>query len=95
MRKKQKYSIDKHKDRLKKIIESWNEIIEIINEEVPSGKEIEKILDSIGAPKSCDEIEIDKETCQMTFKTSKDIRDKYVLSRLYWDLGIIDSVEIY
>lgn len=95
MRKKQKYSIDKHKDRLKKIIESWNEIIEIINEEVPSGKEIEKILDSIGTPKSCDEIEIDKETCQMTFKTSKDIRDKYVLSRLYWDLGIIDCVEIY
>jgi hypothetical protein len=27
----------------------------------------------------------------MTLKASKDIRDKYVLSRLLWDLGLLDD----
>ena len=50
------------------------------------------VLDAIGAPKSCNEIGIDKKILPMTFKTSKDIRDKYVLPRLCWDLGIIDEI---
>ena len=59
---------------------------------IPS-KDVEKILDAIGAPKTCTEIGIDKETLPMTFKASKDIRDKYVLSRLCWDLGILDGIK--
>ena len=38
------------------------------------------------------EIGIDEELLPMTFKASKDIRDKYVLSRLAWDLGILDEI---
>ena len=38
------------------------------------------------------EIGIDEELLPMTFKASKDIRDKYVLSRLAWDLGIIEEI---
>lgn len=94
-KKEQKYSAEKHRARLDKIIDNWAEIIKIINEEVPPSEEIERILDSIGAPKTCDEIEINKEILPMTFKASKDIRDKYVLSRLCWDLGIIDDIRLY
>ena len=92
-KKEQKYSVEKHRARLDKIIDNWAEIIKIINEEVPSAAEIERILNSISAPKTCDEIGIDKEILPMTFKASKDIRDKYVQSRLCWDLGIIDDIE--
>jgi hypothetical protein len=28
----------------------------------------------------------------MIFRATKDIRDKYVLSRLLWDLGILDEM---
>ena len=28
----------------------------------------------------------------MTLKCTKDIRDKYVLTRLLWDLGILDEI---
>lgn len=94
-KKKQKYSAEKHRARLDKITDNWAEIIKIINEEVPPAKEIERILTSIGAPKTCNEIGIDKEILPMTFKASKDIRDKYVLSRLCWDLGIIDDIRLY
>ena len=88
-----KYSVSKHKSRFEKIIANWDKILKIIGEEVIPSKEVEKILDAIGAPKTCTEIGIDKETLPMTFKASKDIRDKYVLSRLCWDLGILDSIK--
>ena len=90
-KKEQKYSVEKHRARLDKIINNWDEIIKIINEEVPSAEEIERILYSISAPKTCDEIGIDNKILPMTFKASKDIRDKYVLSRLCWDLGITED----
>ena len=91
--KEQKYNIEKHSERLGKIIGNWDNILQIINEEVPSSAQIERILDKIGAPKTCDEIGISSDIMPMTFKASKDIRDKYVLSRLCWDLGILDEIK--
>ena len=88
--KEQKYSVEKHKKRLEIIIEKWGKIQEIIREEIPTQKQIESILDKIGAPKTVQELGID---CDLftTFKATKDIRDKYVLSRLLWDLGVIEE----
>ena len=37
------------------------------------------------------EIGLDEDTLPMTFRATKDIRDKYVLSRLCFDLGIIQE----
>ena len=51
------------------------------------------ILDKIGAPKTAKEIGIDCDLAT-TLKATKDIRDKYVLSRLLWDLGVIAEQEI-
>ena len=86
-----KYNAEKHAKRLDVIIENWDNILKIVNEEVPSASEIEKILDTIGAPKSVKEIGIDESILPMTVKAAKDIRDKYVLPRLLWDLGILDE----
>ena len=86
-----KYNPEKHAKRLDVIIENWDNILKIVNEEVPSSSEIEKILDTIGAPKSVKEIGIDASVLPMTVKAAKDIRDKYVLPRLLWDLGILDE----
>lgn len=88
-----KYDLEKHKKRLDRIIENWDIILKIIDEEVPKSEKIEEILASAGVPASCEEIGIDKKILPMTFKASKDIRDKYVLSRLCWDLGIIDEIK--
>ena len=38
------------------------------------------------------EIGLEEEILPLTFKSAKDIRDKYVLPRLCWDLGIIDEI---
>ena len=29
---------------------------------------------------------------RLSFRATKDIRDKYVLSRLAWDLGVLDEL---
>lgn len=91
--KEQKYSVEKHEKRLEIIIEKWEKLQEIIREEIPMQKQIEVILDKIGAPKTAKDIGIDCDLAT-TLKATKDIRDKYVLSRLLWDLGVIAEQEI-
>ena len=90
--KEKKYDLDKHRERLDVIIDKWDEIIKIIDEELPSSEEIERLLASIDAPKSVEDIGMDKSILPMTLMATKDIRDKYILSRLLWDLGILEEV---
>lgn len=81
-----KYCKKKHKKRLEVILSKWDKIKEIIEKEIPSPNELERILDKIGAPKTYKElgIKVDEFT---VFSVAKDIREKYGLSRLLWDLG--------
>ena len=91
--KEQKYNLEKHKERLEIIICNWEKIIKVIDEEIPSVAELEKLYNKLGMPKTAEEIGIDEKIVPKTFEVTKDIRDKYVLSRLCWDLGIIDDVK--
>ncbi len=87
-----KYNKEKHKARLDTICEHWDEIQGIISEEIPTAREIEKLLDTIEAPKSCADFGLSEKDNKRTFEATKDIRDKYVLSRLCFDLGILDEI---
>ncbi len=87
-----KYDPEKHKVRLDIILDNWDSIISFVNEEIPSAKYIGDILDSIGAPKEMSDIGIDEATLPDTFYATSDIRDKYVLSRLAFDLGIREEL---
>ena len=83
-----KYNLNSHKKRFEIIIGKWDKITQIIKEELPNSKDFEALLDKLGLPKTMQEIGLDENILPMTFKATKDIRDKYVLSRLCWDLGI-------
>ncbi|MBQ7643348.1 MAG: sn-glycerol-1-phosphate dehydrogenase [Clostridia bacterium] len=85
-KKEGKYDLKSHKQRLEIIIKKWDKILEIIKKEIPTEKRIAEILDSVGIEKGKEELGIEG-SAQTTFKATKDIRDKYVLSRLVWDLG--------
>ena len=87
-KKEGKYNVEKHAIRLEKIIANWDEIIKIIDEEVPSFAKVVEILEQIGAPKTASELNKSNEEIAKTLVFSKDIRDKYVASRILWDLGI-------
>lgn len=90
--KEQKYNTQSHAKRIDIIIAKWYGILSIIEQELPTVSQLEKLFDNVGLPKSMEEIGIDNKLLPMTFKAAKDIRDKYVLPRLCWDLGIIDEV---
>ena len=92
-KKERKYDPAAHQKRLDVILENWDNILKIIDEELPSVEFLDQLMTDIHAPKTAADIGIDESIVPMTFVTSKDIRDKYVLPRLAWDLGIIDELK--
>lgn len=87
-----KYEPAAHEVRLEIILAKWGELMQIIREELPSVAEVENLLELIGVPKCLSDIGVEEELLPMIFRATKDIRDKYVLSRLMWDLGILDEL---
>jgi glycerol-1-phosphate dehydrogenase [NAD(P)+] len=86
--KEKKFTRENHQKRLNTIIEKWNAVISIINEELPSVEYLDEIFATLGLHKDFSYLGIDKDTEKRAFLYSGDIRDKYVLSRLAMDLGI-------
>lgn len=90
--KEHKYNLESHLKRVDTIINNWYVIIGIIEQEIPALSKLEKLFDDVGLPKTMEEIGLEDKILPMTFKSAKDIRDKYVLPRLCWDLGILDEI---
>ena len=87
-----KYRKETHPARFRRICENWDNILQILREELPDAKELDALLDTLGICKDPAAFGVDPETLRQTFRASKDIRDKYVLSRLAWDLGVLDEL---
>ncbi len=88
----QKYNKATHPARYALIEKNWQTICKILDEELPSAATIGVILDTICISRDLQTIGVDSAVAKMTFKATKDIRDKYVLSRLAWDLGVLDEL---
>ena len=87
-----KYDKATHRSRFARIAENWDAIVQILNDELPTSEEVERILQIIGISVDLRDLHVDSNLARLTFKSTKDIRDKYVLSRLAWDLGILDDL---
>ena len=90
--KERKYDKQKHKARLDTIIKKWDKILSVINEELPSLNNLTALYNTVGLPTKLEEIGQNADILHMTFMAAKDIRDKYVLPRLAWDIGIIEEL---
>ena len=89
--KEHKYDVEAHAKRLDIIIEKWDEILAVIDT-LPSSEAVTAMLKIAGAPTTVEEINVTKEAERNAFLITKDIRDKYIGSRLLWDLGELDEV---
>lgn len=89
-----KYDPIQHAKRLEIILSHWTEILQIMDEELLPSPKLEALLTILDAPKSAADMGIEELIVPMTFLATKDIRDKYVLSRLCWDLGILDEIKL-
>lgn len=86
-KKEKKYDLQKHRGRLGIIISQYDNILNIIEEELPSLYELDELYRRLELQTSPPENGV----IAMTVKAGKDIRDKYVLPRLLWDLGVLDD----
>ncbi len=85
-----KYDEAKHAKRLIRILDRWEEIQSILHD-MPTHDEVMENMEKLGAPVSAGYLGYSDETVRTTFEMTKDIRDKYIGSRLLWDLGLLDS----
>ena len=91
-KKEGKYRKDTHAARFRLIEANWNGILDILKEELPDAEELCKLMDAVGISRDLTTIGVSSEDAKITFRATKDIRDKYVLSRLAWDLGVLDEL---
>lgn len=87
-----KYNKETHRARFTIIEKNWDAILQIIREEIPQYSTFKNLMDTIGIPTDLNTLGIDEACARQTFRATKDIRDKYVLSRLAWDLGILEEL---
>ena len=87
-----KYNKNTHKARFDLIAENWDRILQIIREELPTSAQFQEIMDTVGISTDLNVLDVDNACAKQTFRATKDIRDKYVLSRLAWDLGILEEL---
>ncbi|NLC42922.1 MAG: sn-glycerol-1-phosphate dehydrogenase [Clostridiales bacterium] len=91
-KKEGKYDKDKHRERLDIILAKWQEILNIIDEELPTTDEVVNLLTSLEAPVDPSALGFTKEDVRKALMATKDIRDKYSVSRLLWDLGMLEEL---
>ena len=87
----QKYDPERHRRRLEVILSGWDRILEILDEELPPADELEALMRAVGLPLTPAEAGLGGGLGDV-FAATADIRDKYVLSRLVWDLGLGDEL---
>ena len=90
--KEQKYDLTAHEKRLDVILQNWQQILCVMKQELPSEQQLNDLLKTLDIPNTLDDIGTPTALLPEIFRATKDIRDKYVLSRLAWDLGVLDEL---
>ena len=87
-----KYNVNRHAARLEKLIANWDGMKSIVREELPTVHELQQLMEKLQLPTKLSQLGTDEDKLPLIFAATKDIRDKYVLSHLAWDLGVIDEL---
>ncbi len=83
---------EKHARRVDLIISHWDEILKIIDEELPSFENIMKIMTCCGMPIRPAELGVNDDDVRDALCASRDIRNKYLSSTMLWDLGLLYEI---
>ncbi len=88
-----KYDKTAHAARLEIILATWEELCSIMREEIPAYESLLALWQSLGAPTTVEEMGLVVEDPGAVFEATRDIRDKYVLSHLVFDLGLTEQIK--
>jgi glycerol-1-phosphate dehydrogenase [NAD(P)+] len=76
-----------HRKRLDRIVDNWDKILAIIEEELPETSVIEGIMKELGMPMVAADLGWDEKGAKDAYTGSREIRDKYLTSSMLWDIG--------
>ena len=76
--------------RAERIIANWDEILKIA-EDTPKASDIEAIMKSVGMPTRPSDIGVSNRDVIDAFICSRDVREKYLLSSMIWDIGYMEE----
>ena len=76
-----------HQKRLEAILSHWEEIISTIEALLPSAAYAEEILKQLGAAYRPVQVGIDRETVRNSLLYGKELRTRYTVLQMLWDLG--------
>ena len=88
-----KHDWTRYQARIERIERNWDEIQRVIADEIPPYEYALSIMQAAGGPTSAEEIGESRESVEDALVASQEIRDKYVLSRLLWDLGLLEEAK--
>lgn len=77
-------------ERVKKARENWGRIVEILKS-TPETDEVANLLKSAGLPVKPQEIGIERELFKNAVIYAKELRSRYTILQLLWDLGLLDE----
>lgn len=80
-----------HKKRLDLIVANWPEIRQAMKDELPSRKEIIDLMRRLQMPVTPADLGLTQKDTQDALIGSRDLRDKYLVSSLMWDIGLLDE----
>ena len=69
----------------------WEEIMALLTA-LPSSQEVMDLLRSLDSPCLPGEIDVDKELLRNTFRYCKEVRARYTILQMIWDLGLLDTL---
>lgn len=76
--------------RIQTIETYWEDIISIASE-LPSASEVEGYLTMVGCPIRPQQIGLDQQTVIDSIYYAKEVRDRYTILQLLWDLGLLED----
>lgn len=85
----------RHAKRLDNLVNHWDEILKIIDEELPDYDALYQAMAKTGMPMRPSEIDVPMDDVVDAFIGARDIRDKYLSCSFLWDLGLTDEFAEY
>lgn len=81
----------KHAVRLDKTLAKWDEIMKIVEEELPDYQWLEDTMRQTGMPLFPADLGLNAKQVSDAFVCARDIRDKFLSCSMIWDLGMMDE----
>ena len=71
--------------------ENWAKIQQMIRDDLPKAEDMIDLMTSLKAPVTPEEIGVSAQRAKEAVEVAKEVRDRYTLLQILWDLGLADQ----